>query len=99
MGVRLKHPLHHRDQDRLRWKGIRGAATHCQPAQHRMERSPLGPWFLQWEKRAQQEHPAPPALRVTLWEAPLWSCLMRMAGEPVGFDPRDLTMMEKVGGA
>ena len=76
--------------DRIR--RIREVATHwshCsspKPAQHHVARSPLSLWFLQWKTEPKEDNQLPPAFRVTLWEALLWSCTMRIAGESVGLN-------------
>lgn len=35
---------------------------------------------LPWEERAKGRHPAPPALRGTSWESPLWAHLVGITG-------------------
>lgn len=49
-------------------------------------------WFLQWERRAQDGHPAPPALQVTSWESTLLSHFM---GNMEDLTSRNLIVTEK----
>lgn len=64
--MRLKHPLHLRDQDRPDEEGQRSNYTLTKlplprGAPHHTERSPLSLWFLQWEKRTKRGKPVSPS--------------------------------------
>lgn len=88
MGMKLRHTLHHRDQDRLHRKGRSGYMLTILPppaprsVQHHVERSPLSLPFLQWEERIWEGHsPSLPSVVGCLVGATtLWSCPKGTAG-------------------
>lgn len=93
----MKHPLHHRDKDRLHQKSKKNVTcwAHCPSsrlAQYNGERSSLSLLFHQWEKIGQGGYSAPPALWVTSWEPLLWSCPTGLTGEYVGLDHWDMLL-------
>lgn len=87
MGVKPKHPLHHRDYIRRREAAYMFTAFPLPKASVAPSgESPLSLWFLQWEKRTEGGQPVPSSIVRAFARAPILILHHEIAGQSAGLN-------------